>query len=318
LFTDEDRAADVPAQQLLQAMETGAVRNERWMRTNAGGQFYAMGTTTALTDPAGQLIGFSVVIRDLTLMKRSQDDLANRGEKLAERLRVSERMASMGTLSAGLGHDLGNLLLPIDVRLRLLLEADLSPELRDHLAGIEKAAQYLHRMAAGLRSLALDPEVGFEGESTELLGWWNEMGMIFKNLLPRGIAFEQELPEKPSWVEIKLVSLTQVVFNLIQNAADALRERETGTVTVSVIDDPAAGMVQLCVADDGPGMTQDVVRRCMDPYFSTKPRGMSTGLGLALVNQLVTDAGGGIEIDTVPGQGTTISLSLPRGRPVEV
>jgi signal transduction histidine kinase len=251
-------------------------------------------------------------------MKRSQDDLANRGEKLAERLRVSERMASMGTLSAGLGHDLGNLLLPIDVRLRLLLEADLSPELRDHLAGIEKASQYLHRMAAGLRSLALDPEVGFEGESTELLGWWNDMGMIFKNLLPRGIAFEQELPEKPSWVEIKLVSLTQVVFNLIQNAADALRERETGTVTVSVIDDPAAGMVQLCVADDGPGMTQDVVRRCMDPYFSTKPRGMSTGLGLALVNRLVTDAGGGIEIDTVPGQGTTISLSLPRGRPVEV
>jgi signal transduction histidine kinase len=109
-----------------------------------------------------------------------------------------------------------------------------------------------------------------------------------------------------------------VVFNLVQNAADALSERETGSVRVSVIDDSAAGMVQLQVADDGPGMTEDVVRRCMDPYFSTKPRGVSTGLGLAFVHRLVTGAGGRIDIDTVPGQGTTISLSLPRGRPAQM
>jgi signal transduction histidine kinase len=164
----------------------------------------------------------------------------------------------------------------------------------------------------------MDPEAGFDGEPTELLRWWNDIRMVFRNLLPRGIAFEQVVLEKPCWVEMKLVSLTQVVFNLIQNAADALRERETGTVRVSVIDDPSAAMVQLRVADDGPGMTQHVVRRCMDPYFSTKPRGASTGLGLAFVHRLVTGAGGRIDIDTVLGQGTTISLSLPRGRPAEM
>jgi signal transduction histidine kinase len=277
-----------------------------------------MGTTTALTDPAGQLIGFSTVMRDMTLMKLSQDELAKRGEKLAERLRLSERMASLGTLSAGLGHDLGNLLLPIDVRLRLLLEADLPAELRDHVAGIEKANQYLHRLATGLRSLAMDPEAGFDEEPTELLGWWNDMGVIFKNLFSRGIAVRQELPENPCWVEMKSVSLTQVVFNLMQNAADALRERETGTVTVSVINDTAAPMVQLRVTDDGPGMADDVVRRCMDPYFSTKPRGGSTGLGLAFVRRLVNGARGRIDVDTAPGRGTTITLSLPRGRPAEM
>lgn len=78
------------------------------------------------------------------------------------------------------------------------------------------------------------------------------------------------------------------------------------------------GWVQLRVADDGPGMTEDVVRRRMDPYFSTKPRGVSTGLGLALVHRLVTGAAGRIDIDTVLGQGTTISLSLPRGRAAEM
>ncbi len=317
LFTEGDRAADIPARQLRQALETGAARNERWMRVNGGGQFYAMGTTTALTDAEGRLIGFSMVMRDITMMKLSQDEMANRGEKLAERLRLSERMASLGTLSAGLGHDLGNLLLPIDVRLRLLLEANLPPELREHVAGIEKASQYLQRLASGLRSLAMDPEGGLDGEPTELLGWWNDMGMIFKNLLPRGIAFQCELPEKPCWVEMKVVSLTQVVFNLIQNAADALRERATGCVRVSVIDDPAAGMVQLLVADDGPGMTADVVRSCMDPYFSTKPRGVSTGLGLAFVHRLVKGAGGRIDIDGGLGQGATISLSLPRATPAD-
>jgi PAS domain S-box-containing protein len=317
LFTAKDRAADVPAQQLRQAMETGAVRHEGWMTVNGGTQFYAMGTTTALTEPAGRLIGFSMVVRDMTPMKQFQDELARRGEKLAERLRLSERMASLGTLSAGLGHDLGNLLLPIDVRLRLLLEADLPPELRDHVAGIERATQYLQRLAAGLRSLAMDPEAAFDGEPTELLEWWDEMGMIFRNLLSQGIAFEHELPEKPCWVDMKLVSLSQVVFNLVQNAADALRDRQTGSVRVSVIDDPAAGMVQLRVADDGPGMTEDVVLRCMDPYFSTKPRGVSTGLGLAFVHRLVTGARGRIDIDARLGRGTTISLSLPRGRPAD-
>jgi two-component system NtrC family sensor kinase len=227
-------------------------------------------------------------------------------------------MSSLGSLSAGLGHDLGNLLLPIDVRLRLLLEADLQPELRDHVAGIERATQYLQRLAAGLRSLAMDPEVALDGEPTELLEWWDEMGMIFRNLLPRGIAFERELPEKPCWVDMKLVSLSQVVLNLVQNAANALRDRETGSVQVSVIDDLAAGMVQLRVADDGPGMSEDIVRRCMDPYFSTKPRGVSTGLGLAFVHRLVTGAGGRIDIETAVGQGTTISLSLPRGRPADM
>jgi signal transduction histidine kinase len=119
-------------------------------------------------------------------------------------------------------------------------------------------------------------------------------------------------------VEMKLISLMQVVFNLVQNAADALREQESGCVKVSIIDDPAAKMVRLLVADDGPGMTEDVIRRCMDPYFSTKPRGVSTGMGLAFVHRLVTGAGGRIDIEAVLGHGTTVSLSLPRGRPAEM
>jgi PAS domain S-box-containing protein len=331
LFTPEDRAAGVPADQLREAMDTRAIRNDRWMNARGDRRFYAMGVTTALTDPAGELIGFSMVLRDVTPMKLSQDALVQREENLtrlvteqtdelqrtSERLRLSERMASLGTLSAGLGHDLGNLLLPIDVRLKLLLDADLAPELREHVNGIEKCTQYLQRLASGLRSLAIDPESSIDGEATELRRWLDDVGIILKNLLRKGITFEHRLPPGDCWVAIKPVSLTQVVFNLVQNSADALRERETGCVSLSAFDDPGAEMILLQVSDDGPGMAPEVIRRCMEPYFSTKPRGESTGMGLSFVHSLVTGAGGQVAVDSIVGQGTRITLSLRRANPAD-
>jgi PAS domain S-box-containing protein len=331
LFSAGDRAAGIPAQQLEEAIEKGAVRNQRWMIAKGGGRFYGMGTTTALTDAGGQPIGFSMVLRDITLMKLSQDELAQQGEKLArlvtertdelerttERLRLSERMASLGTLSAGLGHDLGNLLLPIDVRLKLLLEANLPQELRDHVVGIEKSSQYLQRLAAGLRSLAVDPATARDEEATELRSWLDDVGLVLKSLLPRGITFEHEIPALGCWVAIKPVSLTQVIFNLVQNAADAMQEQQTGSVRLSADDDPHAEMVVVQVSDDGPGMSEDVIRHCIEPYFSTKPRGMSTGMGLSFVHSLVAGAGGRVEIDSTLGQGATITLNLPRAEPRE-
>ncbi|HKT61570.1 MAG TPA: ATP-binding protein [Gemmatimonadales bacterium] len=326
LFAPEDQAARALGEQLRQATESGAVRIDRWMSGKSGRHFYAMGTITALTDSARRLIGFSVVLRDTTQMKLWQDELARRGDNLArlvsertdelqrttEKLRLSERMASLGTLSAGLGHDLGNLLLPIDIRLKLLLDADLPPELRDHVVGIEKGTAYLQRLASGLRSLAVDPEASLDGQATELGDWWSDVGMILKNVIPRGVAFERDLPTGECWVAIKPVSLTQVVFNLVQNAADALRECQGGVIQVSASDSTHGGSVLLRVADNGPGMSQEVIHRCMEPYFSTKPRGVSTGMGLSFVHRLVTGAGGRVEIGSTPGQGTTVTLTLQR------
>jgi two-component system cell cycle sensor histidine kinase/response regulator CckA len=272
-----------------------------------------------------------MVLRDVTPMKLSQDALVQREENLtrlvteqtdelqrtSERLRLSERMASLGTLSAGLGHDLGNLLLPIDVRLKLLLDADLAPELREHVNGIEKCTQYLQRLAVGLRSLAIDPEASIDDEVTELRRWLDDVGIILKNLLRKGITFEHWLPPGDCWVAIKPVSLTQGVFNLVQNSADALRERETGCVSISAFDDPDAEMILLQVSDDGPGMAPEVIRRCMEPYFNTKPRGESTGMGLSFVHSLVTGAGGQVAVDSIVGQGTRITLSLRRANPAD-
>jgi signal transduction histidine kinase len=103
----------------------------------------------------------------------------------------------------------------------------------------------------------------------------------------------------------------------VQNATDALRGREGGRVRLDIRDDPEVGAVLLRVSDNGPGMSPEVLQRCMEPYFSTKPRGVSTGMGLTFVHRLVTGVGGRMDIDSTVGQGTTISLTLLRAKPAE-
>ena len=331
LFTAEDRAQDVPAAELRQAREAGTVGTEHWMIARGGRRFFAMGATAALRDSAGRVIGFSTVLRDVTRMKEFQDQLAQRGENLqrlvtertgelqetTKRLRISERMAALGTLAAGLGHDMGNLLLPMDVRLGLLIEADLPRELHEHVVGIQKCARYLQRLSSGLRLLATDPAHVESRGATDLGRWWADVRIILKDVLPAGTRFEHHLPDSESWVALGRTGLTQAVYNLVQNAADAIKEHGGSRVRVSAEDDASSPWVAIRVADDGPGMTEEVARHCMEPYFSTKARGDSTGMGLALVHAVVTGAGGQVEVESAPGRGTTFSLLLPRALPKE-
>jgi PAS domain S-box-containing protein len=328
LFTSEDRSDGVAAARFGLAVESGASRLDGWMVGKDSRRFFANGAATALTDPVQGCIGYSVILRDVTQIQMSQEEIQRRGESLAqlvtertdalnhvtERLRLSERIASLGTLAAGLGHDLGNLLLPLEVRLQMLARAELPQELRDHVIGIASCVRYLQRLAGGLSLLVTDPAHHALSEPTELRAWWGDVSMLLKNLMPRGVVFEGDMTSAETWVSIGRVGLTQAVFNAVQNAADALRARSAGCVQVSLEPGDRAGMVAIRVTDDGVGMTEEVARHCMEPYFSTKARGMSTGMGLALVHGLVTAAGGHVKISSTRGVGTSVRLVLPGAR----
>jgi PAS domain S-box-containing protein len=325
LCTTEDSDECLPAAELRRAAESGTSSIERWMLAHGDRRFFAMGAATGLRDAGGRLTGFSVVLRDVTAMKLSQDRLVQQEEQLerlvtertdqlqrtTERLRLSERMASLGTLAAGLGHDIGNLLLPLDVRLKVLLDAELDPDVRELVVGIQTCTCFFQQLSQGLRLMAADPLAGRTRTATELRRWWNDVGMIMKCVLPRGVRMEQQLPAGECWVAMGRAALTQAVFNLVQNAADALRERGYGRVTIGVEEIPDTTMVAMRVADDGPGMTEDVLRHCMEPSFSTKARSASSGLGLAFVQGLVSRAEGRVEIESTLGRGTSVSLILP-------
>jgi PAS domain S-box-containing protein len=281
-----------------------------------------------ITQPDGSF-GLVCYFRDISEQVHAREELKDHRDNLKsmveqrtaeleashQRLRMTERLASLGTLSAGLGHDMGNLLVPVRVRLESLGTMDLPESARKELFGIKSAADYLQKLASGLRLLAVDPTRSVDGEPTELRGWWSEAAPVLKNTLPRGVTLVADFPETSCWVTMPRAALMQSVFNLVQNAGDAMREGASGSVTVSV--ECGESLVQVKVADTGPGMTEEVKRRCMEPFFTTKARGISTGLGLALVYGLVRDSGGTVECESVLGQGTTFVLSLRRANPAE-
>ncbi len=284
-------------------------------------------TVSPIVDGAGRVIGASKIARDISqrkqteaVLRRNREELekalARRTEEVTRAQQVlaaTQRMGALGTLSAGLGHDMGNLLLPIRLRLDAMERGELPPQQREHVSAIRAASTYLQRLANGLRLLTVDPKRHETHGACELSDWSGDASAILKAALPAGIGFESDLPPGPTWVRIAKPALTQAVFNLVQNAGEAMRARGTGLVRVgaALVD----GAVHLSVMDDGPGMPPEVKARCMEPFFTTKTRAISTGLGLSLVFALVRDAGGEVRLDSTPGAGTTFTLVLQKAEP---
>jgi len=277
----------------------------------------------------GELMSILGVAADVTRRKRTEEELVAYKDHLEElvqertreleeshkRLRLSERMASIGTLSAGLGHDMGNLLLPVRVRLEAIARKNLSDDLREDITVIARSTQYLQRLASGLRLFALDPEETTHLDaSTSFDSWWEEVEPFFKNVISKRISLEVEYDKNLPDIKLARHRLTQAIFNLVQNAGDALKKNESDgkiKIIASAEHDAEHDCVVVTVTDNGPGMDDEIVERCFEPFYTTKTRGISTGLGLSLVNSIVNSAGGAIEIDSLPGEGTSVSLKLP-------
>ncbi len=229
------------------------------------------------------------------------------------KLQAQERLAALGTLAAGLGHDISNLVLPIRMRLESLSKERTTPDAVEDIAAIGTALGYLTNLSAGLRLMALDPQR--EGASMgvdDLSWWWSQAHGVFRGALPRGVRLTGELPPGVG-VRMSSHRLTQAVFNLVQNAGEALAEAPEGGEVRVVAEGPGSGgrMVRLRVRDNGPGMTPEVVARCFEPYFSTKSRAIATGMGLAMVRGLAESAGGAVEVQSAAGRGAVFTLVLP-------
>lgn len=226
-----------------------------------------------------------------------------------EQLRLSERLAAIGTLAAGLGHDMGNLLLPVRMRLEMLMSMPLPSDAKENLSAIDISCDYLKKLAGGLRMLALDASTSAANASVEVKEWGAEVLPLLTSMVPRQLKLTTTFPSSPCWIRIGKTAMTQIAFNLIQNAADAMRSQGSGSIHLSIepINSQAA---ELSVSDTGPGMSEEVRRRCLEPFFTTKPRGVSTGLGLALVHGLVRDALGTIDVVSAPAKGTIFKLRL--------
>lgn len=258
---------------------------------------------------------FAELNRKTNQLERLNTELAQRVAQLDasnERLRFADRMATVGTLAAGLGHDIGNLLLPIRMHLDSLADNDIPKSARDDVAAIRGASEYLQRLAASLQLLTTDSRTeNALTASTDIAEWWRQTETIIRTGVPRTVVLTGRVPADLPAARIGKAALTQLVFNLVQNAGDALKTRTDGRITVEFCPGKSPNTIQLAVSDNGPGMDDDSKRRCLDPYFTTKTRELGTGLGLTLVAGLVQHVQGTIQVESAPGQGAKFLIEIP-------
>ncbi|KAA0255871.1 MAG: hypothetical protein EDX89_03930 [Acidobacteria bacterium] len=227
-------------------------------------------------------------------------------QKLQARLLHQEKMAAFGLLSAGIAHDLGNPLASVEAQLQLLDDASLPPEAAGVVAGVRGELARLRRLLRELVDFARRrrTEVALVDVRSVVE---DALRVVRHDPRMRGVALETEFdPEAPP-VTVVEDHLVQVVLNLLLNSLDALPRG--GRLRVAVV--AVRGRVVLRVEDTGSGMERSVLARCFEPLFTTKEPGKGTGLGLSIARDILRAAGGGIELHSAPGRGTTAVVTLP-------
>ncbi len=251
---------------------------------------------------------------------------AGRRPHLEEQLRQSQKMEAVGRLAAGVAHDFNNLLTAVMLYSGLLLN-QLGPNnrLRRHADEIrmvsERGAALVGQLLLFSRQAATEPRPIHLNEAI------SRVLELLRQMLGERVEVVTQLEPGLDAVKADPVQMEQVLLNLALNARDAMREGgrvviSTGNLHLEAQDNPeslpAGDYVSLAVTDTGSGMDAETRSRLFEPFFTTKPPGEGTGLGLWTVHTIVRQGGGGIEVTSEPGQGTSIRILLPRSEATEV
>jgi nitrogen-specific signal transduction histidine kinase len=238
---------------------------------------------------------------------------------LQERVAFAERMASLGTLAAGVAHEINNPLTYVLLNLALLernvsaLAGSVTPEVAAKLHSMVEQARYgCDRVSSVVRDLQTLTRVRDEGESDVDLGAVLERCIdIAAHQLRLRARLVRELAPVPP-VRGNEHRVGQLFLNLIINAAQAIPAgaADTNTVRVATAAHPD-GRVRVEIADTGVGIPGDVIGRIFDPFFTTKAVGEGSGIGLSICRSIVTSLGGEIAVESAEGRGTVVRVLLP-------
>jgi signal transduction histidine kinase len=247
----------------------------------------------------------------LAAAKEADEESTRKRIEALEKLRHTERLATLGRLSAGMAHELGTPLNVISGRAKLIGHDDLSPQEIVHSAKIigEQAERMTHIMRQ-LLDYARRGEIRKQQvDVSELLTIVSEM--LHPTAQKQQIKIDLNLPETPLQIKADPGQLQQVLLNLAMNGIQAMEKG--GTLQIVLAPHPRDNtQLQIDIIDQGCGIAPQDLPHIFDPFFTTKEVGQGTGLGLSIAQGIVSEHGGKIEIDSTPGEGTTIRLSLPQ------
>lgn len=316
-YSPEDVAAGVPLRGLETARRDGRFEAEGWRVRRDGSRFFAHVIIDAIYED-GKLAGFAKVTRDITEHRRAREQL----EQTQQALFQAQKMEALGQLTGGVAHDFNNVLQVMRGNLELLQsrhgrDAWSAERLGNAIDAVDRGAKLASQLLAFGRQQPLAPVVINPARQLRTLD------DLMRRALGESIEVESVVAGGLWNTAVDPHQFENVILNLAINARDAMPDggRLTLELSNATLDDEyvaslpdvAAGQyVMLAVTDTGIGMRPDVMERAFDPFFSTKPEGQGSGLGLSMAYGFVKQSGGHIRLYSEVGEGTTVRVYLPR------
>jgi PAS domain S-box-containing protein len=310
-YTPADREAGKPARALQIAREKGRYEEEGFRVRKDGTFFWASVVIDPIRNDAGELIGFAKITRDITERREAQQKLDRMQKQLAE----SQKMDALGQLTGGVAHDFNNLLMAVTGNTRLIKRYAVDPRVIKAAEAIEATIQRGAALTRQLLTFARRQQV-----NSALLNVSDTVAAVREVLkmgLGSAVQLAVQIPDDTWSVLADPTELETALMNLVLNARDAMPEG--GEVRIVAHNrrleenEHRGEYVCITVADNGVGIPEDVIAKVFDPFFTTKPVGKGTGLGLSQVHGFANQAGGSVTVKSRLGQGTKVTICLPRG-----
>lgn len=293
--------------QLSQGKEwRGVFRNRR----KDGDSYWAETTIFPLTDDDGETRNFIGIGEDLTEKRKAREQVVK-----------AQKLEAIGLLAGGVAHDFNNVLTTILGASHLAaMDVDPQSDVGREISQIEIAARRAQSLVQQLLTFARR-QPG-DARALDLCREVQEVVRLIRASVPRTIeVVVAETSSEPAWVRADPIHLHQVIMNLCRNAAEAVPpvagvirikvERQAVEVSSRALSGKPGGWVRLWIEDNGPGVAPDVAKRMFDAFFTTKPIGKGTGLGLTMVATLLEEMGGGINVAKSTLGGAAFEVVLP-------
>jgi signal transduction histidine kinase/CheY-like chemotaxis protein len=258
--------------------------------------------------------GFLAMASELSDMRDSLEEKvrlrAAQLEAANKDLVRAAKLAALGQLVSGVAHEINNPLTSILGFSEIVLSRPgLQPSLRSQLQTIRSEAIRLKHLVANLSSFSRSKPQNFSRVDLRRVGD-RLLELRSYQLTANNIKIQYQRPDEPVWVNADDEQLLDVLLNLVMNSEQAIRSsHDRGQILLSC--EERSGWAILTVKDDGCGMSAEVRDNIFDPFFTTKPTGKGTGLGLSISHTIVDHHGGEITIDSAPGKGATVRITLP-------